>query len=355
MSLQARVGELIERLSDGGRDDAARDALLCEALSQQMRTVTPYGRLCARRGVNAGARRPDDFAALPTDVFRFARVAAHPPDQDLQVFRTSATTSTQRGTHHLADLSLYDQGARAAARHALFCDRTPMRIVVLAPETDEAPDSSLSYMLGRFVEWFGTADSCWAWHQGSLDLDVLEAALDASCADATPLALLGTSFAFVHADDGLRARRWRLPGGSRIMQTGGFKGRTRSLSADQMLEMLTRRYGLEAHQVVQEYGMTELCSQLYETGLRDAGSGAMAGLWVPGWVRATVVDAEHLQPLQAGQGLLRIDDLANLGSVCAVQTSDLARLESGRVFLLGRAAGSVARGCSIAADAAMGT
>jgi hypothetical protein len=49
-------------------------------------------------------------------------------------------------------------------------------------------------------------------------------------------------------------------------------------------------------------------------------------------------------------GLLRIDDLANIGSVCAVQTSDLAQRCEGGIVLLGRAPGAVARGCSLAVE-----
>ena len=44
-------------------------------------------------------------------------------------------------------------------------------------------------------------------------------------------------------------------------------------------------------------------------------------------------------------------DLANSGSVIAVQTSDCGRIEDTGLELLGRLEGAEARGCSIAADA----
>jgi acyl-CoA synthetase (AMP-forming)/AMP-acid ligase II len=170
--------------------------------------------------------------------------------------------------------------------------------------------------------------------------------------------MLGASFAFVHADDGLGARRYRLPTGSRIMQTGGFKGRSREVEPEAMLRLLAQRYGIDQRFIVQEYGMTELSSQMYETTLRDAALDHALGprrLWLPGWLRATLVDPETLAPVRDGhEGLLRIDDLANIDSACAIQTADRARRVDDGIVVLGRALGASARGCSLALDAALG-
>src|SRR4051794_32461949 len=114
-ALHSRIAALIDRLADGARDDAARDALLAEVLRYQRAAVAPYARVVDGLG---DGDDPLYWPALPTDVFRHARVAAHAPAQDVRVFRTSGTTATARGAHHLCDLSLYDRGARAAARYA---------------------------------------------------------------------------------------------------------------------------------------------------------------------------------------------------------------------------------------------
>jgi hypothetical protein len=61
--------------------------------------------------------------------------------------------------------------------------------------------------------------------------------------------------------------------------------------------------------------------------------------------------SKTLEPVPAGDvGLLRHFDLANLGSVIAVQTEDLGRIDDGALVLLGRASGARPRGCSIALD-----
>lgn len=353
-SLVTRIAAFIDRCADGSREDDTRNALLDELLAWQAEHVSAYQHFLSNE-----RRRPLSFTfpALPTDAFRFARVASHASPESIRTFRTSGTTGTARGQHSFADLSLYDRAAQAAARYALFPDRSKLRLIILAPDEQELPDSSLSYMLARFKPWFGTERSCYVWRRGQLQVNGLAAELLDAEATREPVALLGTSFAFVHAEDAL-STRFELPKGSRIMQTGGFKGRSRSIEPDAMLTMLQARYGVPETNIVQEYGMTELSSQCYESSLRAAVLSQAAGprrFWVPGWMRVQTIDPDTLSALPHGQvGLLRIDDLANIGSVCAIQTSDLARIDAHGLAVLGRAPDAIARGCSIAVDAWLG-
>jgi hypothetical protein len=208
-------------------------------------------------------------------------------------------------------------------------------------------------MLARFAEWFAAGPTLFALRDGALEVDALGRALRDAERDHAPVALLGTSFAFVHAEDALGATRFTLPEGSRIMQTGGYKGRSRELDPAEMRETLSARYGVPVHRIVAEYGMTELSSQLYETTLREPE--APRRLLAPGWVRVEVVDPETLSPVEGDAvGIVRIDDLANVGSVCAIQTSDLARRVGDGIEVLGRAQGATPRGCSLAIDEALG-
>lgn len=341
--LHRRIGELIE----GRRDNATRDALIADLARWQSDRVLPYGRLPWKNG---------DPPALATDVFRFTRVAAHPPEQDVRVFESSGTTASHRSVHSFCDLSLYDAAAHKAAREMLFLDRARMPLCILAPSEQDAPRSSLSYMLARFSIWFGSPTT-WAWRQDALDIAALVETLERAVGDGQPIALLGTSFAFVHAEDALGPKSFALPPGSRLMQTGGFKGRSREVSKEALRSALRSRYGLQDSMVVSEYGMTEMSSQLYETSLRDSvrGGNGPRRLWVPHWVRVTPVDPESLAPVPTGEvGILRIDDCANLDSVCCIQTADLGRQLDDGVELVGRSPEAVPRGCSLTADIALG-
>ncbi len=306
-----------------------RDALLSDIAAFQAQHVPVYQRLVKARGVGA---------ALPTDVFRHARVAVHPASQDQRVFRTSGTTVAARGSHYFRALELYDLVAERWARHMLFGE-SPARLVVLAPNEREAPDSSLSYMLSRFGEWFGPTYPVWP-----VDAQMLVRVLDTS----ERTIVLGTSFAFVHAEEKLGSQRFQLPEGSRIMQTGGFKGRSREYDKAEMQTLLATRYGVEESQVIGEYGMTELSSQAYES----TSKGTRHYRFGP-WVRIDIVDPVTLEPTD-GVGLLRVDDPANLDSCCMLQTADRARRVGDGFELLGRARGAVPRGCSLAVEEALG-
>ena len=122
MSLTRDVERLIERVTRrglGAKDDAARDALLAQLARWQAAHCVPFGRLARARGASFEGG-PDDWPALPTEVFRYARVATFEPELDVRTFLTSGTTSGARGAHPFADLGLYDFAARAAATTALF-------------------------------------------------------------------------------------------------------------------------------------------------------------------------------------------------------------------------------------------
>ena len=360
-TLTRDVERLIERIGRRGPslgDAAARDALLTRVARWQATASAPFGRLCAARGARFDGG-PDGWPALPTEVFRYVRVATFPPEAAVRTFRTSGTTSGARGVHPFSDLGLYDLAARTAAATALFPTatgggrdaRSSRVLVMLAPPPDEAPDSSLSYMLGRFVEWFAE-DVTWAL---DADLPVSERVERAVAATrGRPVALLGTSFALAALDEMLpTGRALSLGEGGLVMQTGGFKGRTRELEPAEMRARIAERFGVPPQAIVSEYGMTELASQLYAPGgsLADG----LEAYDVPGWVRAQPVDPITLQPVRDGEvGILRIDDLANLGSVVSVQTADRARrLGDGRIVLLGRMPGATPRGCSLAMEEAL--
>lgn len=352
--LAQRCRELIEHLSDGHRDDAARDALLVDLARWQAGQVEAYGRLVRRRAIDVDrVTHPSQLPAVPTDLFRFTRVAAHDAARDARVFRTSGTTSGARGMHALCDLSLYDVSARCAARLALFGRRAPLRLISLVAADSDSAESSLGYMVARFMEWFGDGRGAYAWW-GALDEGALCRALDRAQSEGVATAILGTSFALQHAEERLGERRWELAPGSVLMYTGGFKGRAREVDPAAMRAALAARYGIAEGSLVGEYGMTELSSQMYETTLWSPGEPRVYR--APPWVRVAVVDAATLAPVARGEpGLLRVDDPANVDTAWAVQTSDVARQVGDQEFeLLGRSPGATPRGCSLAVEEALG-
>ena len=137
------------------------------------------------------------------------------------------------------------------------------------------------------------------------------------------------------------------------MQTGGYKGRTREVPADELRSALARTFEIDESSLVSEYGMTELSSQLYEGTLPGSALESSRGIYVePPWLRVTPVDPVTLVRVPEGEiGLARFIDLANVDSAVAILTRDLVRRRDGGIELLGRSPGAPPRGCSLAIEA----
>jgi hypothetical protein len=340
-----------------GGDDF--DGLACDIARFQAGREPRLVRLYRRAGVEPGGlRRASEVPAVPTDAFKLARVAAHPSELDARVFRTSGTTVGARGEHAFRTLATYDELAIAFGRRMLAPDGGAFRVVVLGPSPEATPDWSLGHMCAIFGEAFGGGAS-WLLPRDAGGLGPLRRLIEGAHERGERVMLLATSFALVYLIDALGGEGLPLPAGSRVMQTGGYKGKSREVDADELRAELARRFAIDARAVVSEYGMTELSSQAYEGTLRSLlgleGGGGAGELLAPPWLRVEAVDPATLAPLGPGaEGLARIVDLGNVDSAVAVQTADRVRVDAaGRVRLLGRMPGAQPRGCSLAIEELM--
>jgi hypothetical protein len=356
-ALRGRLLGLIARGAHAPLGDAEFGELALRVFAHQFEHNAPYRAFCERRGhTPASVGNWELIPAVPSDAFKAAALSCGDPARAQAVFRTSGTTrgSERRGTHYLAELGLYDAALDAGFRAHLLPEGGRMRILSLIPSPGELDDSSLSHMLGAVLRDHGAPGSGWfVTPSGGIQHARLAAALRAAEAEGTPLLIPGTAFAFVHWLDALEAagERYRLPAGSRVMDTGGFKGRSREVTREQLYAALGERLGIEPRWCVNEYGMTEMSSQFYDGVAGSAGPATGREHVGPAWVRSRAADPETLAPLPHGEsGVLRHWDLANLHSVMALQTSDLGVTSPHGFRLLGRASGAEARGCSLAMD-----
>lgn len=354
--LHARVRAMIAAFEGGRAMPEPFDALAADLAVFQAAHVPGYGRLCAARGVDPRAiSRAAEAPAVPAEAFKLARVFAFDAGDAAVTFRTSGTSVGARGAHAMRTTSSYD--AAALAFGAAMFARGPVAgggrvpVLVIAPSDVEAPDSSLSHMCALFVREFsaGGAEPAFFVRDGVLDVEALRARI-ASLPRERPALVLATSFALVHWLDAIGGQTVALPPRSRVMQTGGYKGRSREVSARDLRRAVAGAFALDERAVVAEYGMTELSSQFWEATLDDVD--AAHGVYAePPWARVVPVDPETLVPVADGAvGIARIEDLANVDSAFAVLTQDRVRRVGARFELLGRAPGAPPRGCSIALD-----
>ncbi len=335
----------IERFILGADGDF--DELAAAAARFGYERVEPYRRLCDRRGVTPAAL--DDWRAapaVPTSAFKSLRLAA---DEPQETFRSSGTTrgAERRSVHYHPYPDLYRTVIDATFPAAcLPAGSVRVPILSLIPDRATASDSSLSFMAAHVFERHAAAGRAWAVREGGIDLDFACRWLRSRAA-GEPVLLLATALALVLLLDWLDQDAEgpiRLPAGSRVFETGGFKGQRLETTPEAVRRRARALLGLSPDAVVREYGMTELTSQAYS---RPGGE----RLHTPPWMPFRVLDPDTLEEVEDGDtGLLAFFDLANLGSVCHVLTEDLGVREGDAFRLLGRASGAELRGCSLTAE-----
>jgi hypothetical protein len=336
-------------------DDARFEPLALDLFAFQFEHCAPYRRFCERRGrTPGGVASWREIPAVPAGAFKEMALRSFPAECERHVFRTSGTAAERRGELHLDRLDLYEASLLPGFWRGVLPDLpagSRARIRVLAPPPEEAPDSSLSHMFGVVLRELGDAASGFDVRNGALQTSAAITALERAAADGVALALCGTAFAFVHLLDALaeRGARIALPAGSRVMETGGFKGRSREVPREALYAGIEHALGVAPARLVNQYGMTELGSNFYDSVLLEP-SRPRRKLGPP-WARVRFVDPERGDDAQPGTlGVVTIVDLANTGSVLAIQTADLGRGVDDGFEVIGREPGAEARGCSIAAD-----
>jgi hypothetical protein len=359
----------IERFIVAGDGDF--DELAAAAARLGYERVEPYRRLCDRRGITPEAL--DDWSAapaVPTAAFKSLRLAAAEP---LETFRSSGTTrgAERRSVHYHPYPDLYRTVVDASFPAACLpggAGRMP--ILSLIPDRATVPDSSLSFMAAHVFERHAAPGSAWAVSRDGIDVEQAHRWLQ-NHDGGQPVLILATALALIllldHLEDrtghrgtapaGRSGRRAaggsarmrgstsiRLPAGSRVFETGGFKGQRLETTPEAVRRRARIQLGLAPDAIVREYGMTELTSQAYS---RPGGE----RLRTPPWMQFRVLDPDTLEEVEDGEtGLLAFFDLANLGSVCHVLTEDLGVRYGDAFRLLGRASGAELRGCSLTAE-----
>jgi hypothetical protein len=359
--LDAEILEAIGRGWNDPLDDAEFDRLARDVFAHQFRFHPVYRQFCLLQGVSAPADVQDwrQIPTVPTGAFKVGRWATFPPEQDRAAFRTSGTTGSARGIHHLDTLALYNAAIVASARRYLVPDRERIQCLFLSPEPRRAPDSSLVHMFAVFREALGGPGTGFlriddASHRSS---EAVLAAFERAVAGPDPVLVAGAALAFHH----VLSETWeavRLPAGSRAMVTGGFKGVRGGVDPERLAAAIELKLGIPRKLQVAEYGMTELSTQYYDARLRRAlgAEDRESGYEVPPWARVRILEPVDGTEVEDGDvGAIVHYDLANRGSALALQTSDLGARTGRHAFeLVGREPGAEARGCSLAADLWLG-
>ena len=334
---------------------------------------------------------PDSIPHLPISAFRSETCTCIIVSDRCGVFESSGTTSRESRSKHfhcLESLEVYEASVLPwfqahflpdfeGWRGRLFSGPLePPDFLFLTPPPALCPRSSLVTMFGMIQKEFaptssifvGTINSDGSW---GLDASKINRSFSQANDFSRPIQILGTALNYVALLKLLEGcnERYTLPEGSRLLETGGYKGRSIELSKPDLYTQLTRSLDIPDDCIVSEYGMCELSSQAYDlvVNVRERGfdepmppefpklrnfNGERTSVsrlfQFPPWVRWKIVSPETgMEVLEGEPGILRIFDMANVFSVAAIETEDLAVRRGNGFTLLGRSLLSSSKGCSL--------
>ena len=362
-------------------EQARFESLALHVFRLQFDTVAPYRQYCLTRQTRPDdVRSLDEIPALSTAAFKYAELSdtvTGSQPADARVFMTSGTTAgrDERGRHRVPHIDIYRASALGHLRTMLFPDRARMRMLSLHPTADRMPESSLAQMTSWMIEEFGADGALCAADRKGVEIGSALEFLRLAERQSQPVCVMATTAALGALFQELRARgsQLTLAPGSRLMDTGGAKGQTVPLGPGQVVEHARALLGLDPAMVINEYGMTEMCSQLYDATSFNSRKSSNSSSFSnsqnsrdsrrrdsseerlgerrklgPAWLDVAVVDPSSLKRVPDGNpGLLRFFDLANVGSISAILTGDLGVIQDGTVKVLGRAEDGEARGCAL--------
>lgn len=314
----------------GGEGNFAEISL--EVFAHQFLQNIPYRNYCEALGKTPrNVSSWHDIPAVPTDVFKTPDIPLRcfPTEEIAGHFLTSGTTREVKGKHEYRSLELYEASALGTWREL---NLPPLGETFLFSQTSStAPHSSL-------IRMFAMLATHGAWlidENGNFDLENFH--------PTQPSAILGTSIALLKACDEMPALS--LPEGSWIFETGGSKGLKKSFTPAEVRQRLSAHFAITESRILNEYGMTELFSQFYKWGDEETHK-------APPWTAVRILDVFTGKPAAPGTpGYLEIIDLANLDTVSAIRTQDIAIAYNDREFaLLGRDPEAISRGCSRGVD-----
>lgn len=331
-------------------DPAPFDQLAPDIFAYQYDSNAPYRAFCDALGTRPGKVESwRDIPAFPTDSFKTELVTSFPFDEAVMANLTSGTTAIVRGQIFRDEIGreLILDANRIMTGAYLFPDFAAgqrCRVLILAPSPEMAPSMGMAVGMDETRKLFGTPDSRFLLSHSGIDVAALVEALTESEASGVPVAMIGSTSAFVFFFNACRKRgvSFHLPAGSRIGDGGGYRGRFGEVTQEDYLKLAYEVLGIPYSHCVNVLGMAESATGFFDNTLRREVKGQPLAKRMrpnPPWARTIAVSTDDLHPLPPGEvGLLRHYDAANLPTVLAVQTDNLGFTDAaGNFQIVGRA------------------
>jgi len=350
MKQQEMIDCVLNFIKSDDESEEAFQTLAIQLFRYQFENNHAFQRYCRKKGKTLRTVKTwRDIPAVPVDAFKDLPLTSVDVKEAESIFMTSGSTTGIRGKHYHPSLQVYNTSMLVHFKRCFMREKEKIRMGILFPKREEMPNSSLAHYLALAVEHFGTEKSRYFVTNEGIRTTSLIAELEAVEESGEPYALLGASYSFVHLFEELErlGKSFKLPAGSKLFDTGGFKNQSQSLDLEEFYSRMHHVFGVERKDCINMYGMTELSTQFY-----DAGNDKLPSVkFGPHWIRTRVIHPLTGEAMPLGEkGILVHTDLANFNSATTIMTEDIGVETENGFLLLGRAEGTDAKGCSLAVE-----
>lgn len=267
---------------------------------------------------------------LPISFFKTHDVLSSTDTPEI-IFSSSGTTGMVQSKHLVTEVKVYEQSFNMAFEQ-FYGKIENTCLLALLPSYLERDGSSLIYMVDALLKQSKHPDSGYFLHNHD---DLYHRLQKLQKANQKTI-LIGVTYALL---DFIEQHKLHFPN-LIVMETGGMKGKRKEMVREELHQLLQEGFGVNT--IHSEYGMTELLSQAYSSGI---------GIFnCPAWMKIYLRDTNDPLSLAANNrtGGINVIDLANINSCSFIATQDLGRLfPDGSFEVLGRFDNADIRGCNL--------
>lgn len=314
-------------------DEAEFNRLMLRGFALQYAVSPAYRSYCASLGLSPDTVSTWSEIPAVTSFSHLERLRRFYPvvDADRISLESRAVDLDHRRGPFFPDESLVKLMASvqiSAVRTCLFPDVARMKMLFFVPQPRMAPGMVMASGLERFRQEFGLPGSRFLISFTGLDLKGFVADLRKAEDSGEPLSILGATHGLDYFLDAclLEGLSFRLPQGSRLLESGGFMGRHVACPPDAFRDKCLRVLGIGHDFCINALWICESSTVYFDNVLyKPAQRGTAARCKVPPpWTRVEIVHPLTFQRVGEGEiGLIRLYDLSNRGTAFVVQTDKM--------------------------------
>lgn len=299
-----------------------------ELFSYQYKHNSLYSEFVNIRGKHPkSVSRSSDIPFLPISFFKTHRVISTKNKPEL--FFTSSGTQGIRSCHFIYSPDVYNTATHLHFE-SIYGSLSEYLILGLLPSYMENPNSSLIYMISKFIEKSKHTNSGFFLKSEHELYSIIESNQDKK------IICFGVSFSLLDFAEKYTVSHPNIT----IIETGGMKGKRKEITRDELHARLQKSFSVS--EIHSEYGMTELLSQAYAQ---------KNGIFTPPpWMQIKIRDIHdpfEFAPTNKS-GIISVIDLANIYSCAFIETQDIGRKTSDTNFTVeGRIDTADLRGCNL--------